>query len=111
MKLLGIRNLFLFSHRCFAMVVCSSIGVHATTASILSAIGFTRSFFISTLAFKEQSEVIEHAKLRILLGSIIADILSIIVLLFSSNKAANNAVLAKDGRSIASALSFISYKS
>jgi len=60
---------------CFSQIV----GV-----GFLAGIGFTMSLFISVLAFKGQAELIEQAKLGILLGSIIAGILGMIILLFSS---------------------------
>jgi NhaA family Na+:H+ antiporter len=44
------------------------------------------SLFISVLAFKGQAELIEQAKLGVLLGSIIAGILGIAILLFPSKK-------------------------
>jgi NhaA family Na+:H+ antiporter len=42
------------------------------------------SLFISVLAFEGQAELIEQAKLGILLGSLIAGILGVLILLFSS---------------------------
>jgi len=60
---------------CFSQIV----GV-----GFLAGIGFTMSLFISVLAFKGQAELIEQAKLGILLGSIIAGILGMAILLFTS---------------------------
>jgi NhaA family Na+:H+ antiporter len=50
----------------------------------LAGVGFTMSLFISVLAFEGQAELIEQAKLGILLGSLIAGMLGVLILLFSS---------------------------
>ncbi|MGK0306445.1 MAG: NhaA family Na+:H+ antiporter [Gammaproteobacteria bacterium] len=60
---------------CFSQIV----GV-----GFLAGVGFTMSLFISVLAFEGQAELIEQAKLGILLGSLIASILGVFILLFSS---------------------------
>ncbi|MFT4655175.1 MAG: NhaA family Na+:H+ antiporter, partial [Patiriisocius sp.] len=60
---------------CFSQIV----GV-----GFLAGVGFTMSLFISVLAFEGQAELIEQAKLGILLGSLIAGILGVLILLFSS---------------------------
>jgi NhaA family Na+:H+ antiporter len=62
---------------CFSQIV----GV-----GFLAGVGFTMSLFISVLAFEGQAELIEQAKLGILLGSLIAGILGVLILLFSSKK-------------------------
>jgi NhaA family Na+:H+ antiporter len=60
---------------CFSQIV----GV-----GFLAGVGFTMSLFISVLAFEGHPELIEQAKLGILLGSLIAGILGVLILLFSS---------------------------
>jgi NhaA family Na+:H+ antiporter len=60
---------------------CQIVGL-----GFLAGVGFTMSLFISVLAFKGQAELIEQAKLGVLLGSIIAGILGIAILLFPSKK-------------------------
>jgi NhaA family Na+:H+ antiporter len=60
---------------CFSQIV----GV-----GFLAGVGFTMSLFISVLAFEGQAELIEQAKLGILLGSLIAGMLGVLILLFSS---------------------------
>ena len=47
---------------------------HITGASLLGAIGFTMSIFIAELAFANQPEMIQQAKLGILSASLVAGV-------------------------------------
>jgi NhaA family Na+:H+ antiporter len=53
---------------------------HIAGAALLGAIGFTMSIFIAELAFANQPEMIQHAKLGILSASLLAGVAGYLVL-------------------------------
>jgi len=59
-------------------------------AGILGGIGFTMSIFITNLAFSENVEAINAAKLAILLASLTAGVLGFLWLRFLSGPAARD---------------------
>ena len=59
---------------------------HIVGVGFLAGVGFTMSLFISALAFEGQAELVEQAKLGILIGSLTAGIVGTAFLLLASKK-------------------------
>lgn len=59
--------------------------VQIYAVSILCGIGFTMSLFISGLAFPDNPELVEEAKLGIMLGSLLSAIIACLILRFAPN--------------------------
>ncbi len=79
-KPLGITVFSYIAVKCKAAILPSDLQwKHITGAGILGGIGFTMSIFITLLAF-DDAEVINHAKLFIVIASLISGIIGLIFL-------------------------------
>jgi NhaA family Na+:H+ antiporter len=86
-KFLGISGASLIAIKSGIAKLPSGVGLrHVFGVGWLGGIGFTMSIFISHLAFVGQPDLMENAKLGILLGSLIAAIIGSIWLFFGTGK-------------------------
>ena len=63
-----------------------------TGISLLGGIGFTVSLFIANLSFSNQPELLDQAKLGVLLGTLIAGVLGYITLHFTLPRASKKTI-------------------
>ena len=84
-------SLFLLIKLGFAKMPKNTNWTQIYGISILTGIGFTMSIFIANLAFTEQAEILNNARIGILLASLLAALIGYLILHFSCPKKTNKA--------------------
>jgi NhaA family Na+:H+ antiporter len=80
--------MFIADRTGFAPRPCGTSWAQAWGIAVLCGVGFTMSLFLAALAFPTQPELVEAAKLGVLLGSLLSGLLGYAILRFAAGKTA-----------------------